>query len=401
MGQSSNLDGAKRLENMYFSPIRVVGERAAKIKSEGKDVIFFSAGEPDFDTPSQIREETIKALEENKTHYAPNRGLLDLRREICRRIEKKTGVAYDPETEIILTCGGAEAVNNAFLATVDPGDEVIIFTPGFMNYENMIEMCGGTVVDIPLRGEDDFQINLDVLRAAITDKTKMIVINNPCNPTGVVYSKEVLAGVAELAVEHDLVVFSDEIYDEITYDGTVCYSIASFPGMKERTIMMNGFSKAFAMTGWRLGYLAADAHMLPNLLKIHQYTTTCTPTFVQYGLIPSMNSERTQKDVDEMVAAFARRRKLLLEGLDQIPGMHYVKPYGAFYCFIDVSETGMSGEEFATSLLEEDYVATVPGIKLGKTCSDYIRISFANSDENIARGLKRIAAFVERKGKKS
>lgn len=387
------IKGADRLENMYFSPVRQVLEKAAEISQQGHAVIPFSAGEPDFDTPSQIKEDTIAAIEGNLTHYAPNRGVLALRAEISKSLESHCGVYYDPKDEIILTAGGAEAVNNAFLAFINPGDEVIVFTPAFMNYENMIAMTGGVMVAIPLEKKDEFQINIEKVKANITPKTKMIVVNNPCNPTGVVYKKEILQQLSEVAIEHNLLVFSDEIYNEICYDGEECCSIASFKGMKERTITMNGFSKSYAMTGWRLGILASHVDIITKLLKIHQYTTTCTPTFIQHGLVTAMNSSRTVQEKKEMLQAFTRRRTLLLEGLDEIGSLSYIKPMGAFYVFVDVSKTGMTGEEYASRLLEEKYVATVPGIKLGKECGDFIRISFATSDENIKEGLKRMKEF--------
>lgn len=387
--------GAKRLEKMYFSPVRQVLEKASKLLEEGHEVISFSAGEPDFDTPARIKEETIHAIEKNLTHYAPNRGVLALRQAIAGEIEQKNGVSYDPGTEIILTSGGAEAVNNAFLAFINPGDEVIVFTPAFMNYENMAAMAGGIMVPIPLTKEDGFQINTAKLEAHITEKTKMIVVNNPCNPTGVVYEEKVLQEVSRIAIEHDLLVFSDEIYDEIVYEGKSCRSIASYEGMRERTILMNGFSKAYAMTGWRLGYLAADVRLTEHLLKIHQYTTTCTPTFIQHGLAASMCSEKTKYEKQEMVEAFSRRRHLLLKMLDKTEGLSYIAPMGAFYVFVDVSQTGLNGEEFADRLLQEKYVACVPGIKLGKECNDFIRISFAASDSKIEAGMRRIQEFVE------
>lgn len=387
------IKGADRLNSMYFSPVRQVMEKVAKVKEEGHNVVSFSVGEPDFNTPSRIKAETIAAIENNLTHYAPNRGVLSLRRQISDYLKAITKVTYQPEDEIILTGGGAEAINNAFLAFIDPGDEVIVFSPCFMNYENMIAMAGGTMVDVPLVKEDGFQINPEKLRLAITDKTKMIVINNPCNPTGIVYRKDVLEQVAEIATEHNLLVFSDEIYCEITYDHTEFISIASFPGMKERTITMNGFSKAFAMTGWRLGILASSADIVTKLLLVHQYTTTCTPTFIQHGLVAAMNSEQTLREKKEMVDAFARRRKLLLDGLDEIKGLSYILPMGAFYVFVDVSGTGMSGEEYSERLLYEKYVATVPGTKLGDKSGDFLRISYAASDDRIKEGLRRMKEF--------
>ena len=394
---SDILSGANRLEEMYFSPIRQVGERAAALAEQGQPVISFSSGEPDFNTPEPIKAATIQAIEHNKTHYAPNRGILSLRKAIAAQLRTVVGVEYDPVSEILLTAGGAEAINNAFLAVLNPGDEAIVFTPAFMNYENLISMCGATMVNIPLRKENGFQIDPQELAEHISSKTKLIILNNPCNPTGVVYTVETLEKVANLAKEHDLLVFSDEIYNQITYDGVSCPSIASFPGMKERTILMNGFSKAYAMTGWRLGYLAADSRMLSNLLKVHQYTTTCAPTFIQEGLAETMNAPETMAEVKQMVAAFDRRRKLLMQGLDAIGNLEYIKPQGAFYIFIDVSKTGMDGAEFARRLLEERYVACVPGSKLGGHCGNFVRISYATSDENIKEGLARIDEFLNKK----
>lgn len=391
---SKSKQGAKRLENVYFSPIRQVMERAAAIAEQGKPVLSFSAGEPDFDTPAPIKEATIRAIQNNKTHYAPNRGLLSLRQEIAKRLKQTAGLEYDPASEILLTSGGAEAIQNAILSVVDPGDEVIIFSPAFMNYENLIRMCGGAVVDIPLRKEDGLQIDLKVLEKHITARTRMLIINNPCNPTGVVFRTDILEGVSRLAVQHDLVVLSDEIYGQITYDREECRSIATFPGMKERTITMNGFSKAYAMTGWRLGYVAAPSQMISNMLKVHQYTTTCCPTFTQIGLAEAMNAPQTLKEMDDMVATFDHRRKMMMAGLDDIPGVEYIRPEGAFYIFVDVSGTGLSGEEFAERLLNEKYVACVPGIKLGRECGNFVRFSYATGDKNIQEGLARIKEFV-------
>lgn len=220
-------------------------ERVAQVKAEGHPVISLSAGEPDFSTPSLIKEKTIEAIFRDQTHYAPNRGTLGLRTEISKYLRREFGLSYDPAAEILLTCGGAEAVNAAFMANMNPGDEVIVFTPAFMNYENLMAQAEGVMVPIPLRAEDGFQINCDILASRITDKTKMVVINSPCNPAGIVYSRQVLEGVAKLCVEHDLLVFSDEIYNKIVYDGVECCSMATLPGMQERTITMNGFSKAF------------------------------------------------------------------------------------------------------------------------------------------------------------
>lgn len=391
------LQPADRLKDMYFSPIRAVMEKVSAIKDQGYPVIGFTAGEPDFDTPQKIKDATIKALQENKTHYAPNRGTLGCRKAVAEMLQRVTGVSYDPETEIIITASGAECINNAFQAFINPGDEVIVFSPAFMNYENLICQCGATMVDIPLSSDNGFQIDADVLAEHITDKTKMVVINNPCNPTGAVYSEETLEKIAKLAVKHDFLVFSDEIYNQILYDGTVCRSIASFPGMRDRTIMMNGFSKAYAMTGWRVGILAADARNASHLLKVHQYATTCVNTFVQEGIAAAMNDSETLADMQMMVNKFDERRKILVAGLQEIGCFRFAVPEGAFYCFVDVSATGMDGDEFADRLLKEKYVACIPGSKLGNACKNFIRLSYATSEENIREGLKRIDEFVNHK----
>ncbi len=393
MGQSVS-KGAKRLEKMYFSPVRQVMERVAQVKAAGHSVISFSAGEPDFNTPELIKQKTIEAILQNETHYAPNRGTLALRTEISKYLRHNFNLYYDPATEILLTCGGAEAVNVVFMAMVDPGDEVIVFTPAFMNYENVIAEAGGKMVAIPLRKEDGFQIDPAVLEANITARTKMVVINNPCNPTGIVYSRKVLEQVASLCVKHNILVLSDEIYNKIIYNGAECCSIATLPDMRERTVTMNGFSKAYAMTGWRIGYLAAPADITSNLLKIHQYTTTCISTFSQIGVAQAMNAPETLAEVDIMIEAFSRRRNMLMNGLDQIPGLSYIVPEGAFYIFVDVSGTGMDGDAFADRLLESQHVGCVPGSKLGKECENFIRISYATSEANIEEGLRRIAHFV-------
>ncbi|MFA9380467.1 MAG: pyridoxal phosphate-dependent aminotransferase, partial [Acetanaerobacterium sp.] len=345
--------GAQRLEQMYFSPIRVVLDKARAMREQGLEIIPFIAGEPDFNTPEDIKAATITAIQNNLTRYGSNRGQPRLREKIAARLLEETGVRYDPADEVLVTTSGAEAINNALLALLDEGDEVILFTPAFVNYENLVYLCGARVIEIPLKKENGFQIDPAQVKRHITARTKLIVINNPCNPTGVVYSKKVLEQLAALAVTHNLLVFSDEIYSTLVYEGAQFHSMASFPGMRERTITMNGFSKTFAMTGWRLGYLAADSRLLLHILKVHQYCTTCSPTFVQEGLADAMDSAGTRRDVAAMKTEFAARRELIIRFLDRIPGLSYVKPDGAFYVFVDVSATGLSGDAFAARLLME------------------------------------------------
>lgn len=389
------LHGSKRLEQVPVSGIRAIMTKAKKLSNEGKDVISFSAGEPDFNTPESIKEATIQALRENYTHYALNWGENELRREIAKKTYRETGVSYNPETEILVTCGGCEGINNIIYSTVDPEDEIIIFKPAFVNYDALVKAVGAKIVDINLLPENDFQIDLQEVRNKITEKTKMMIINSPNNPTGIVFKKELLAGLAELAKEHNLLVFSDEIYNNLTYENAEFCSMASFPGMKERTLILNGFSKAYAMTGWRMGYVAGPEELMPKLLKNHQYTTTCIPTFLQIGVARSMNQEATLEDMDKMKKALEKRRELILKGLSGIPNISCIKPYGAFYIMIDVKKTGLTGEVFAERLLYEKYVATVPAICFGEHYGNYVRISYANSEENIIKGLERIKEFAE------
>lgn len=391
-----NYHSPERFEGMFLSPIRTFNEKASERKKAGHDIVFFTMGEPDFHTPKPIRDATIRALEDNQTHYAPMRGILPLRKEISRSLEKECGVFYDADTEIIVTCGGAEALNNAIFSAVGPGDEVIIFAPAFMHYSNMVTAAGGTPVVITTRFENGFQIDPEELRAAITNKTRMLILNNPGNPTGAVYIKEVLEEVCKIACEYDLLVLSDEIYSQIVYPGSTFYSAASFPNMRERTLLVNGFSKAYAMTGWRMAYVAADRQLMKNVAVTHQYTTTCEPTFAQVGLAEAMNLPETKAEVEQMVEAFARRRELVTDCLSQIKGISFTNPQGAFYVLIDVRGTGMDGSTFANRLLVENDVAVVPALAFGESCGDYVRISFAASEENIKKGLERLGKFVFR-----
>ncbi|OUQ78249.1 pyridoxal phosphate-dependent aminotransferase [Flavonifractor sp. An100] len=385
-------ENAKRLE---ASPIRAILDRAAALRAQGKPVIPFSAGEPDFPTPEPIKAATMQAIADNYSHYASNRGLPALRKILAKKIQGDTGLAYDPETEILITSSGAEALNNSILTFVNPGDEVIIPTPAFVSYKNLVKFAGGTFVDIPLRADNGFQLDADEIEAHITSKTKMIILNNPNNPSGAVYSREVLERVAALAVKYDLLVLSDEMYSRLVYDGAEFISMAALPGMRERTIVVSGFSKSYAMTGWRLGYIATAKELAGPILKVHQYSTTCSPTFIQQGLVNSLELPETEEAVKEMLAAFARRREMIVKGLQAIPNITPVVPKGAFYVMVDVSATGKSGMEFAQELLEEHSVATVPAVGLGDSCGDYIRISYAASDEDIQEGLRRMEAFVK------
>lgn len=387
--------GAKRLENVEPSLIRTILDRAAALRAEGKSVIPFSAGEPDFNTPSDIKEAAIRAITNNETKYTSNRGYIPLRKVLQGYIQRETGVDYDPDTEILVTSSAAEALNNSILAFVDEGDEVIVLTPAFISYKCLVNMCGAKFIDIPLDASRGFQVDLEAVKGAISEKTKMLILNSPSNPTGAVFSQESLAELCRLAVEYNFLILSDEIYSRLVYDGAKFHSIASFPGMKERAIIISGFSKTFAMTGWRLGYIATDKKLAGHILRTHQYSTTCSPTFIQVALAQAMESPNTKKQVEEMIASFANRRKLIMQLLNEIPGLTYVKPYGAFYIMVDVSALGLTSMEFSMKLLEEKYVATVPAVGLGEKTGKYVRFSYATSEANIQEGLARVAEMVK------
>ena len=368
------LAGAGHLADVPVSGIRTIMNKAAALRAKGHDVIPFSAGEPSFNTPEPIAQATIKALNAHMTHYPANWGQLSLRKAIAEKVKKDIGV---------------------ICSVVDPGAEVIIFKPAFINYEALVKECGGKVIDVNLKPENGFEISISDVEAVITEKTKLLVLNSPNNPTGVVYGRSQLAKLCELAVKHNFLILSDEMYSSLTYDGAKFYSVASFPHMKERCLIVNGFSKTYAMTGWRLGYVTGPAKLMPVLVKHHQYVTTSITTFIQEGAAEAMNLPETMKDVEAMHDEFARRRKLMMEGLDRIPKLSYVAPHGAFYIMVDVSKTGMTGEEFAEKLLYEKYVATVPAICLGSHCGDFVRFSFAADEEKIREGLKRIEEFLK------
>ena len=384
-----------RLENVKMSTIRKMMDAAAKLKNEGKDVVAFTVGEPDFNTPQAIKDATVDCLAQNLTHYTSNRGRLDIRQEVAKKILADTGLDYNPETEILMTSSGAEAINNALLGMIDEGDEVILVTPSFVSYEQTIFLCKGVPVYLPLRQENNFQIDKQELESKITDRTRFLIMNNPCNPTGGVLNDESMKAIADICVKYNLAVFSDEIYSQLIYDGLKFHSIAEYPGMRERTVMMNGFSKTYAMTGWRVGYLAMDERFMKNILRVHQYSTTTGVTFIQAALAKTMNTPEVMADVKKMVDAFAGRRDIVVEELSKIDGISFVKPEGAFYVLINVSKTGMSGETFANRLLNEKYVSSVPAIAFGAEYGDYIRISFATGDEDIRRGIQRIREFVD------
>ena len=394
--------GRKKEENsIMIDYSKIVPQRVATLKPSGirkffdvaatmEDVVSLGVGEPDFVTPEHIRNAGIKSILDGKTTYTANYGLIELRRGISEYLEKRFDLSYHPEKEVLVTVGGSEAIDLCMSALIDDGDEVLLPEPLFVSYAPLAIAQRGVPVVIETKEEDSFKLTPQALKAAITPKTKLLVFSYPNNPTGAIMTKEEMEEIAAILRDTNIVVISDEIYAELTY-GRRHVSIATLPGMRERTITMNGFSKAFAMTGWRMGYLAAPAEMTNDLLKIHQYTTTCISTFSQIGVERSMNAPETEAEVEKMIKAFARRRSLVMSKLDKIPGLSYIEPKGAFYIFVDVSGTGLNGDDFAARLLEEKYVGIVPGSKLGKGFDKYVRLSYATSDENLEEALKRMA----------
>ena len=363
--------------------------------NEMEGVISLGVGEPDFDTPWHIRDEGIYALEKGKTFYTSNSGLTELRQEIANYIKRTQGVTYDPKKEIMVTVGGSEAIDVAFRAMLDPEDEVLIPEPSYVSYVPCAVLAGGKPVIIDLKAENDFRLTAEEVIEKITEKTKILVLPFPNNPTGSVMGKEELEKIAKVVIEKDIFVLSDEIYAELTYNGKHV-SITSIEGMRERTVLINGFSKAYAMTGWRLGYACAPEVILKQMLKIHQYAIMCAPTTSQYAAVEALKNG--DKDVEEMRRSYNHRRRFLMNAFREM-GLDCFEPFGAFYVFPCIKEFGMTSEEFATKFLMEEKVATVPGTAFGASGEGFLRISYAYSLETLKiarKGLNPLFLWVEK-----
>ncbi len=362
------------------------------IVSEMKDAISLGVGEPDFDTPWHIREEGIYSLEKGRTFYTSNAGLKELKVEICSYLNRRFGVFYDPDHEVMVTVGGSEAIDVALRAMLDPGDEVLIPQPSYVSYVPCTILANGVPVIIELEEKDEFKLTPEKLLEKITPKTKVLVLPFPNNPTGAVMVKEELEKIAEIVVEKDLFIISDEIYAELTYGGEHT-TIAALPGMKERTVLINGFSKSYAMTGWRLGYAAAPRLILEQMLKIHQFAIMCAPTTSQYAAIAALRDG--DKDVQAMRESYDQRRRYLKHAFEEM-GLECFEPYGAFYMFPSIKRFGMTSDEFATRLLREEKVAVVPGTAFGDCGEGFLRVSYAYSLKNLKEALSRISRFVNK-----
>lgn len=361
--------------------------------SEMKDAISLGVGEPDFDTPWRIREEGIYTLEKGKTYYTSNSGLMDLRIEISRYLERRFGLNYDAEKEIIVTVGGSEGIDLAFRAMLNPGDEVIIPEPCYVSYVPCVTLADGVPVTVNLKEENDFKLTKEQLLSAITPRTKILVLAFPNNPTGAVMTKEELEEIAEVVKEKDIFVVSDEIYAELSYGNTRHCSIASIDGMKERTIVINGFSKAHAMTGWRLGYACGPEVIIKQMLKIHQFAIMCAPTNSQYAAVEALRE--CDDAVEEMRNEYDRRRRFMLSKLRGM-GLKVFEPYGAFYIFPNIAEFGLTSDEFATRFLTEEKVAVVPGTAFGDCGEGFLRMSYASSLSNLKTAMERLENFIDR-----
>ena len=362
------------------------------IANEMDNVISLSIGEPDFSTPWHVREEGIRSLEKGKTWYSPNRGFLELREEISRWFARRYHVEYDPKTQIVVTVGGSEAIDLCIRTLVNPGEEVLIPEPSFVCYVPMAEMAGGVPVILETKAEDDFRLTAQALREKITPKTKLLVLPFPNNPTGAVMRRSHLEEIAEVVREHNLLVLSDEIYSELTYGDTPHVSFAEIEGMKEHTVVVNGFSKAFAMTGWRLGYAMGPEPVIAQMTKLHQYAIMSAPTMAQYAAIEAMKNG--DGDIAEMRAQYDMRRRLIVDGLNSM-GLSCFEPEGAFYVFPCIRSTGLSSEEFCKRLIYAERVAVVPGNAFGDCGEGFVRVAYSNSIQNITEALKRIKHFVD------
>ena len=381
---------AERMSRIPFSGIRKVFEEVHKRTAQGQHIVNLGIGRPDFDTPQNIKEAAKKALDDGHVHYASNYGIEELRNAIADKFKRDNGLVFDPSGEIMVTVGANEAVFLTMVSFINPGDEVLIPDPCWPHYAPSVDLVGGVPVSLPVYEENDFNPVTNDIFDKCSEKTKLIVVNSPQNPTGAVYTKQTLEEIARIAIEKDWMVLSDEIYEHLIYGGVRHYSIAALSGMRERTVTINGFSKSYAMTGWRLGYLGVDRSLMSALVRAHQYSTNCVSTFSQYGAAEALVGPQT--DLENMVQEFSRRRDLVAQSLSSMKHISFSEPKGAFYVMVNVSGTGKETEQVADELLDAG-VAVVPGTKLGQYGGDFIRLSYANSYENLEIAMKRMASY--------
>ncbi len=385
------IESARKMEEIRPSATVAVSDKARELALEGRDIINLGGGEPDFDTPEHVTEAGIKAIKDGRTHYVSSLGIPELRTAVSRKLYVENGLTYTPD-EIMVNPGAKLGLYAAIMALIDHGDEVLIFDPSWVSYDAIIRLAGGTPVHVPLDRGDNFTIRREVLSEKITPNSRMILINSPNNPTGRILTLKELEVVAAAAEQHDLFVLSDEIYEKIAYDGNKPVSFGTVDGMLERTIVINGFSKAYAMTGWRLGYVAAKKALMKELLKVQQHSVTCAAAFTQYAGVAAL--EGPQEVIEDMVSVYDTRRRIITDGLNSLPGVSCETPEGAFYSFPDISGTGMSSMEFTNLLLTEAGVAVTPGIAFGECADGHVRLSFANSTKLIENAIARMKTLL-------
>ncbi len=384
---------AERMKDIPFSNIRRLFERVAQLNAQGRAPVPFYIGQPDFDTPEHIKQAAHQALDNGLTAYTSNYGLPALQQAIAAKLGRENGIQVDAARQIIVTVGSNEAVFAAMLAFLNPGDEVLIPDPSWLHYFYCARLAGASVVSVPLREENGFQLDPDDVKRLITPRTKMLVLNSPHNPTGAVLSRESLLAIAGLVEMHHLLLLSDEIYEKMIYDGLAHFSPGSIEAIKDQTITVNGFSKSYAMTGWRVGYVAASPSLVSAMIRVHQYTVICATSFAQAGALAALTGP--QDCVDQMFAEFARRRKVVVESLQQTTGLSLVPPAGAFYAFPSIKTLAASSQATADGLLEKANVAVIPGSAFGDYGEGFIRISFACSLEKVKEGMQSIARFCQ------
>lgn len=384
---------SERAKTLPFSGIRKIFEAANRLEAEGKKVLHFEIGRPDFDTPIHIKEAAKKALDDGKIAYTSNWGILELREAIAAKMSRDNDLHPDPTTEVAVMVGAIEAVLSGMMSTLNPGDEILIPDPAWPQYFYCAQIAEAQPVSVPLREEHGFQLDPEGVRSRITPRTRMLVINTPHNPTGAVLDLETLEELAEIVNEHDLLVLSDEIYEKLIYDDVEHHSIASLPGMWQRTLTVNGFSKAYAMTGWRLGYLVGPQPLIDAAVRVHQFMTTCANSFAQYGALAALRE--SQECVREMVTEFDRRRQFIINRIETMDGLSCTRPQGAFYVFPSIKGPGLPSNAFVEYLLDEAHVATVPGSTFGTQGEGHIRIAYSTSYEEIEEGLERIVQAVD------
>lgn len=386
--------GAQRLNSIPFSGIRKVFEAVRQLEAQGRDIIHWQIGRTDFDTPDNVKNAAAESMMRGDVHYAPNRGVPALRTAIAERTTKETGVPVDPDTQVIVMAGANEGIMVAMQAFLDPGDEVIIPDPNWHHYKACVSVAGGVPVEVQTTEEENFSLRAERVAPLITEKTKMLCITSPGNPTGCVEDEENLKALADLAKKHNLIVLSDEIYGRIYYgEGETAPSIYYLPGMAERTILVNGFSKTYSMDGWRLGWTVASPELTLHLLKIRQYTTVCVNTFIQHGAAAGLSGDQTI--IESRIAEFAQRRKIIKDGLEAIDGVTVPDPMGAFYAFPNISSFGKSSQEVADYLLNEHGIATVAGSVFGSAGEGHLRLAYSCSTEECERGVVRLKKALE------